>query len=78
MRRVPSASSGSSRSFPFVNAEIASSALWNIRLSWMVKQRSAITKLSVRCLSEVLPPQAFEANEMCSCVVIPAKTLAVL
>ena len=48
MPRVPSTSTGSNWSFPLVNAGIASSAPWNIRLSWIVNPRSAITKSKVR------------------------------
>ena len=89
MPRVPSTSTGSNWSFPLVNAGIASSALWNIRLSWIVNPRSAITKspgrsflripqLSVRNLSDVLPPQAFDANEILPCGVIPTNIFTVL
>ena len=89
MPRVPSTSTGSNWSFPLVNAGIASLAPWNIRLSWIVNLRSAITKspgrsflripqLSVRNLSDVLPPQAFDANEILPCGVIPTNIFTVL
>ena len=88
MPRVPSTSTGSNWSFPLVNAGIASSAPWNIRLSWIVNLRSAITKspgrsflripqLSVRNLLDVLPPQAFDANEILPCGVIPTNIFTV-
>ena len=44
MPQVCSTSTGSSWSLPLVNAGIASSGLWSIRISWIVNCRSAITK----------------------------------
>ena len=66
---VFSTSTGSSWSFPFVKAGMASCACWNITLSAMVKPRSAKTRspgnnlfkipqFSVKYLSDVRPPQA--------------------
>ena len=82
---VFSTSIGSSCSFPFVNAGITSCAYFRATPSWIVNPLSAITKspesnlsrkpqFSVRCLSEVRPPQASETNEMQPWGVMPIKT----
>ena len=89
MLLVFSTSTGSSWSLPRVKAGIDNWACLNIRDSCMVNPRSARTRspgrsfsnmpqFSVKNLSEVLPPQAFETNEIVPCGVMPIKTFTVL
>lgn len=91
---VPSTSTGSSWSLLCVKAGIATSAFLKIRDCWMVNQWSAKTwsaktrspgssfsnrpHCSIKHLSQVLPPHAFETKEFVPCEVMPIKTFTVL
>ena len=89
MPLVPFTCTWSSCSLPRVKAGIANCAYLNIRDSRMVNPRSARTRLpgnslssmpqlSVKYLSEVLPSQALETNEIVGYGVMLIKTLTVL
>ena len=86
---VFSTSTGSSCFFPFVKAVIARSTRWDINVSCMVKQRTAIIRspgirflkipqFSVKNLSEVLPSHAFDTNDIEPCGVISIRIFTVL
>ena len=86
---VFSPSTGSSWVLPLVNADITSLACFRPTLSAIVNPLSAIImsqgislsskpQFSVKYLSEVLPPHAWDIKEMVPCGVIPINTFIVL